>query len=144
MCQNSAENNMKLCADPVVLKGHTWGWAGQLAGCVPSWFCAKVSGFLSQPMACKIPGWEESFLTQRPLWIRHRAEGFAGDLLSNEISPCVCAHQSQGGSRCSSLPFFKFFLVFLLFIYAYNVWVISPRFPHPFPYLSRPPPSLNF
>jgi hypothetical protein len=32
-----------------------------------------------------------------------------------------------------------FFLIFILFICAYNVWVISPPFPHPFPY---PPPRL--
>jgi hypothetical protein len=31
-----------------------------------------------------------------------------------------------------------FFLIFILFICAYNVWVISPPFPHPLPCPSLP------
>jgi hypothetical protein len=34
-----------------------------------------------------------------------------------------------------------FFLIFILFICAYNVWVISLPFPHPHPY-PRSAPSL--
>jgi hypothetical protein len=32
-----------------------------------------------------------------------------------------------------------FFKIFILFICAYNVWVISPPFPHPLPYTPQPP-----
>jgi hypothetical protein len=49
---------------------------------------------------------------------------------------------SQGNSLCchfylkpAIMPFF------LLFICAYNVWVISPPFPHPLP--NPPTPSLS-
>jgi hypothetical protein len=34
----------------------------------------------------------------------------------------------------------SFFKFFILFICAYNIWVISPSFPHPLPY--PPAPSL--
>jgi hypothetical protein len=33
-----------------------------------------------------------------------------------------------------------FFLIFILFICAYNVWVISSPFPHPLPYPPTPLP----
>jgi hypothetical protein len=33
-----------------------------------------------------------------------------------------------------------FYLIIFLFIFAYNVWVISPPFPHPLPYLPPPRP----
>jgi hypothetical protein len=39
--------------------------------------------------------------------------------------------------KISETPSF-FFLIFILFICAYNVWVISPPFPPPYP-----PPSLT-
>jgi hypothetical protein len=38
---------------------------------------------------------------------------------------------------------FFFFLIFILFIRAYNVWVISPPFPHPHPLPYPDVPSLS-
>jgi hypothetical protein len=41
---------------------------------------------------------------------------------------------------CWNFNFSSFSKIFLLFICAYNVWVIPPHFPHPFPDLPLPLP----
>jgi hypothetical protein len=53
--------------------------------------------------------------------------------------------QGNGNSRVakSSQPGFLFFKIFILFICAYNVWVISLPFPPPPSFLSPLAPSLT-
>jgi hypothetical protein len=58
---------------------------------------------------------------------------------------CVFWQAQQRGKQEVSDSYQKFFLIFLLFICAYNVWVISPLFlpppnlpPHSLPYPTLP------
>jgi hypothetical protein len=63
----------------------------------------------------------------------------AGDL-TGMFSVCVCVCVCIQQIRVVPMELLKGNSFFLLFISAYNTWVISPPCPHPLPYPSYPLP----